>query len=177
MARLRSAQHLALRDALVEMRNATNLNQRDFAARLGRQNSFVWRMEVGERRAQVVELIEIAWASGFLPQSVIERIQARRPLIHRAENRIRIPIASRLRAFMARTLIDEIVKARETMEKSKRGVSAEIGRSDSYVWKIEHRKRLDVIEFLTLARALSFDAAEVVAIVARATIARAIADT
>ena len=53
---------------------------------------------------------------------------------------------------------------------------AEIGRSDSYVWKIEERRRLDVIEFLTLADALSFDAADVVGTVARSTVARAVAD-
>jgi hypothetical protein len=79
LTRLRSAQHLALQAALVEMRGATNLNQRDFATRLGRDKSFVWRMEVGERRAQVVELIEISWAAGFSPQSVIQRIRRAGP--------------------------------------------------------------------------------------------------
>jgi ribosome-binding protein aMBF1 (putative translation factor) len=159
------------------MREATNLNQRDFATRLGRNKSFVWRMEVGERRAQVAELIEISWAACFSPPSVIHRIQSRGPLVPRAESRIEIPIGLRLRAFMARTLVEEIVKAREAAEQSKRGLSAEIGRSDSYVWKIEERKRLDVIEFLTLADALSFDAADVVGTVARAAVARAAADT
>jgi hypothetical protein len=176
LTRRSSAQQVALQAAFVEMRNATNLNQRDFAVRLGRNKSFVWRLEVGERRAQVVELIETAWASGFSPPSVIEHIQSRRPLVARAENRIEIPIGSRLRAFMARTLIEEIVKAREAAEESKRGLSATIGRSDSYAWKIENRKRLEVIEFLTLAPALAFNAADVVATVARATIARAAAD-
>lgn len=170
MTRLRSAQHLALRAALVEMREATNLNQRDFATRLGRDKSFIWRMEVGERRAQVVELIEISWAACFSPPSVIQRIQSRGPLVPRAESRIEIPIASRLRTFMARKLIDEIVKAREAAEQSKHRLSAEIGRSDSYVWKIEERRRLDVIEFLTLADALSFNAADVVGTVARSTL-------
>jgi ribosome-binding protein aMBF1 (putative translation factor) len=177
LTRLRSAQHLALQAALVEMREATNLNQRDFATRLGRNKSFVWRMEVGERRAQVVELVEISWAAGFSPQSVIQRIQSRGPLVARAESRIEIPVGLRLRAFMARTLIEEIVKAREAAEQSKRGLSAEIGRSDSYVWKIEERRRLDVIEFLTLGDALSFNAADVVGTVARAAVARSADDT
>jgi len=128
LTRLRSAQHLALRAALVEMREATNLNQRDFATRLGRDKSFIWRMEVRERRAQVVELIEISWAACFSPPSVIQRIQSRGPLVPRAESRIEIPIASRLRTFMARKLIDEIVKARGAAEQSKRRLRAEIGR-------------------------------------------------
>ena len=102
-------------------------------------------------RAQVVELIGISWAACFSPPSVIQRIQSRGPLVPRAESRIEIPIGLRLRALMARTLVEEIVKAREAAEQSKRGLSAEIGRSDSYVWKTEERKRLDVIEFLTLA--------------------------
>ena len=107
---------------------------------------------------------------------MIQRIQSRGPLVPRAESRIEIPIASRLRTFMARTLIDEIVKAREAAEQSKRRLSAEISRSDSCVWKIEERRRLDVIEFLTLADALSFNAADVVGTVARSTVARAVAD-
>ncbi|MBS0422549.1 MAG: hypothetical protein JSR66_32880 [Proteobacteria bacterium] len=176
MTRRSSAQQKAVRAAFVAMRNATKLNQREFSARLGRNNSFVWRMEVGERRAQVIELIETAWATGFSPPSVIEHIESGRPLVVQAESRIEIPIGSRLRAFMARTLIEEIVKAREAAEESRRGLSATIGRSDSYTWKIENRKRLEVIEFLTLASALAFNAADVVATVARATIARATAD-
>jgi len=114
-------------------------------------------MEGGGRRAQVVELIEIAWAAGLAPQSVIQRIQSRGPLVAQAESRIEIPIGLRLRSLMARKLVEDIVKAREASEQSKRGLSAKIGRSDSYVWKIEERKRLDTVEFLQLDRAELFD--------------------
>lgn len=52
LTRLRSAQHLDLQAALVEMREATNLNQRDFATRWGeiKVSSGVWKSESGARR-------------------------------------------------------------------------------------------------------------------------------
>jgi len=43
---------------LVEIRQASGLTQRDLAARLGREHSFVWRIEKGERR---LDLLEFRW--------------------------------------------------------------------------------------------------------------------
>lgn len=40
---------------LVEARKAAGISQRQLADRLGREQSFVWRIETGERRLDVVE--------------------------------------------------------------------------------------------------------------------------
>lgn len=47
-----------LRARLVEMRTSAGLTQRQLAAKLGRERSFVARVEQGERR---VDLVEFAW--------------------------------------------------------------------------------------------------------------------
>jgi transcriptional regulator with XRE-family HTH domain len=46
--------------AIVEAREAAGFSQREFAAKLQRSNSFVWKIEAGERRIDVLEFIEIA---------------------------------------------------------------------------------------------------------------------
>jgi transcriptional regulator with XRE-family HTH domain len=45
---------------IVEAREAAGLTQRELAAKLRRSNSFVWKLEAGERRIDVLEFIEIA---------------------------------------------------------------------------------------------------------------------
>jgi DNA-binding XRE family transcriptional regulator len=45
----------AFRAKLVAMREAAGLTQRELAAKLGRERSFVSRIELGERRLDVVE--------------------------------------------------------------------------------------------------------------------------
>ena len=52
---LRSVRHRALIAAIVEARDATGLSQREFAKKLNRTNNFVWRIEAGERKAEVLE--------------------------------------------------------------------------------------------------------------------------
>lgn len=162
-------------EAAVEAREAAKLDQRAFAARLERDDGFVWKMEVGTRRVRVIELIEIGWASGNRPDSFIDRIVLRRPLVAAREERVRIPLSDRLRDFMEETLIAETVAARDAVGKSQRQVGREIGRSETYVWKLENgllTKGLEVIEFLALSKAEAFRPAVVVAKVARAAIAK-----
>jgi transcriptional regulator with XRE-family HTH domain len=60
MKQLRSAKHRALIAAVVGARNAAGLTQRQLAAKLKRSNSFVWKLEAGERQLNVLEFIEIA---------------------------------------------------------------------------------------------------------------------
>ena len=60
MKHLRSARHRALIAAIVEARRAAGLTQRQLADKLGRSDSFVWKIEAGERRVDVLEFIEIA---------------------------------------------------------------------------------------------------------------------
>lgn len=49
---------------LVEMRQQAGLTQRDLAQRMGREHSFVWRIEKGERRLDVVEFLWVCQALG-----------------------------------------------------------------------------------------------------------------
>ena len=60
MKQLRSPRHRALIAAIVAARQAACLTQRQLAAKLKRSNSFVWKLEAGERQLNVLEFIEIA---------------------------------------------------------------------------------------------------------------------
>ncbi|MFL6602734.1 MAG: helix-turn-helix domain-containing protein [Steroidobacteraceae bacterium] len=71
---LRSARHRALITAIVEARDSTGLSQREFAKKLNRTNNFVWRIEAGERKVDVLEFIEIAKAAGLDPLELLRRV-------------------------------------------------------------------------------------------------------
>jgi transcriptional regulator with XRE-family HTH domain len=60
--------------AIVEARNATGLSQREFAKKLRRTNNFVWRIEAGERKVDVLEFIEIAKAARIAPDELMRRV-------------------------------------------------------------------------------------------------------
>ena len=47
------------------MRKAAGLTQRELAAKLRREQSFVWRIEKGERRLDLVEFHWVCAALGF----------------------------------------------------------------------------------------------------------------
>lgn len=55
----------AVQRKLVQMREQAGLTHRQLAALLGREHSFVWRIEHGERRLDVVEFF---WVCGALGQ-------------------------------------------------------------------------------------------------------------
>jgi len=59
---IRSSGHEALRDALIAARKHAALTQAELAARLRCHQSFVARVESGERRVDVIELIVLARA-------------------------------------------------------------------------------------------------------------------
>ncbi len=50
---------------LVEMRHSAGMTQRELATRLEREHSFVWRIEKGERR---LDLLEFFWVCEALGQ-------------------------------------------------------------------------------------------------------------
>ncbi|MGH8294241.1 MAG: helix-turn-helix domain-containing protein [Steroidobacteraceae bacterium] len=58
----------------VEARKAAGLTQRQLATRLKRSNSFVWKIEAGERRVEVLEFIEIARCLGQDPARMFARV-------------------------------------------------------------------------------------------------------
>jgi len=61
---IRSSGHEALREALIAARKAAGLTQEQLAKRLKQHQSFVARVESGERRIDVVELVVLARAIG-----------------------------------------------------------------------------------------------------------------
>ncbi len=60
-----AAEYEAVKSALIAMRKTAGLTQRDVAKKLGREHSFVWRIENGERR---VDLLEFYWVCEALGQ-------------------------------------------------------------------------------------------------------------
>lgn len=71
MKSLRSRTHRNLCAALVEARKGAQLSQHELARRLGRSQSFVAKIEVGERRVDVLEFIEIARALNRDPAELL----------------------------------------------------------------------------------------------------------
>ena len=68
---LDTRRHEALRAFLVERRKSASLRQIDLAKRLGRTQSYVSNIEIGQKRIALIELIEWAEAIGFDPQEAI----------------------------------------------------------------------------------------------------------
>ncbi len=62
---LGSSKHDALRRFIIEKRKKAKLRQVDVARRLGRYQSYVTNIETGQRRIDVVKLVELAEAIGF----------------------------------------------------------------------------------------------------------------
>ena len=73
---VRSPRHEILRAFIVEKRKKAGLTQVELAAKLGRDQSFVANIESGQRRIDVVELLDIAAAIGFDPREAIKRLKA-----------------------------------------------------------------------------------------------------
>lgn len=73
----------AFRTRLVQLRKDAGLTQRELAARLEREQSFVARIELGERRLDVVEFYWVCQALGANPTEtasrVMESFQAYKP--------------------------------------------------------------------------------------------------
>lgn len=76
---MRKAQYLArckrFRRLLVDRRNAAGLTQKAVADRLSRPQSFVAKIENGERRVDLVEFLEVAEAIGFAPEAFIQDLR------------------------------------------------------------------------------------------------------
>lgn len=73
---LGSAKHIALVKFLIASREKAGISQQELASRIGQYQSFVARLESGQRRVDVVELIELASVLAFDPAQAI-RIVAR----------------------------------------------------------------------------------------------------
>ena len=72
---LGTMQHKALIALLIEKREAAGLTQSDLAAKLNEYQSFVARLESGQRRVDVVEFLELSELLGFDAASAVKLIQ------------------------------------------------------------------------------------------------------
>jgi predicted transcriptional regulator len=71
---LDARRHEALRAFLVGRRKIAGLRQVDLAKRLGRSQSCVSNIEIGQKRIVLIELIDWAEAIGFDPEDAITEI-------------------------------------------------------------------------------------------------------
>jgi transcriptional regulator with XRE-family HTH domain len=68
-----SKTHAVLVQLLTQERLNAGVLQADLAARLGKNQSFISRIESGQRRVDMVEFIEIAQALDISPQSLFSK--------------------------------------------------------------------------------------------------------
>jgi transcriptional regulator with XRE-family HTH domain len=71
--------HRHLVQALVAARQRSGLTQRELAAKLGKDQSFVSIIEGGQRRVDVIEFFAIARALNANPVQLIREIEAALP--------------------------------------------------------------------------------------------------
>ncbi|MAB08373.1 MAG: transcriptional regulator [Rhodobacteraceae bacterium] len=80
---IRSSGHEALRDALIAARKTAGLTQAELAERLKCHQSFVARVESGERRIDVIELIVLARAMGVAAADLLSIAEVATEADHR----------------------------------------------------------------------------------------------
>ena len=73
---LRSPRQRQLLELLVKTRRSRGLTQASLAAKLGKPQSFVAKVENGERRLDVIEFIELALAMKARPVDLISRLES-----------------------------------------------------------------------------------------------------
>jgi transcriptional regulator with XRE-family HTH domain len=56
-------------------RQEAGLTQRQLAARLKRSNSFVWKIEAGERQVNVLEFVEIARLLNVSASTLLRKVE------------------------------------------------------------------------------------------------------
>jgi len=71
---LRSRRHEALVAFLIDRREKAKLTQAELAKKLGRYQSFVARVESGQRRIDIIELLDLAEVIGFDPREALKRL-------------------------------------------------------------------------------------------------------
>lgn len=74
MKTLRSRRHRALCAALVAARKAAGLSQHALAARLKTSQTAIARIEIGERRVDVIEFLDLAHALRLDPHRVLDEL-------------------------------------------------------------------------------------------------------
>lgn len=75
---LNSRRHKSLVDLLIKRREVIGMTQAELAARLGQYQSFVARLESGQRRIDVVEFLELSEILGFDAVQAIKIIKTKK---------------------------------------------------------------------------------------------------
>lgn len=70
-----NARYERLREALIYARKESGFTQKEVADRLGRPQSFVSKYELGERRIDVVEFLEVCGALEADPHLLLSKTQ------------------------------------------------------------------------------------------------------
>ena len=76
---LNSPRHELVKSALIEQRKAAGMTQSEVAEKLGRPQSYIAKVEGGERRIDVVELSELAGAIGLDMHALVDALQQASP--------------------------------------------------------------------------------------------------
>lgn len=76
MKTIYSERHQRLLAALIAARKASQLTQAQVASRLGKPQSFVAKVEGGERRLDVIEFLELAETIGADPHAILRQLGA-----------------------------------------------------------------------------------------------------
>ena len=74
---LRTPGHQALMQVLVETRKSKGITQQELANRVDRPQSYIAKVETGERRLDVIEFIEWVVATGEAPELAISTIRSK----------------------------------------------------------------------------------------------------
>lgn len=72
-----SRQSACLQKTLAELRKKAGLTQRQLAGKLDREHSLVGRLELGERRLDMVEFYQVCKACGVEPESAARKLMRR----------------------------------------------------------------------------------------------------
>ena len=73
---IHTTEHQKLRELLIAARKRAGLTQAEVAELLGRPQSFVAKYEGGERRLDVIELIEVSRALNADPARIVRTVAA-----------------------------------------------------------------------------------------------------
>lgn len=77
MPRLNAPDYQLLRKLLVEAREAAGLSQSEVAGQLGRAQTFVSKYELGDRRLDVIDFLQVCESIGADPIAILRRVWVR----------------------------------------------------------------------------------------------------
>lgn len=76
MKTIATKRHKRLIELLIAERKARSLKQDGLAHAMRRPQAWIWRVESGDRRVDVIEFLMLAEVIGFDPYAVLSQVQA-----------------------------------------------------------------------------------------------------